>query len=552
MLKYEIDVPGQGKFEVDSPTDLTDAQAYAAVQAQLKGAAPAEPTQDTGLLSMTGRAIARGAKQTGSLIGDILPAMAASAVGADEYAARQMEEAAQTQREIEQKYGARYKSLEDVKGIGDYIPFALETVAEQIPGMATALIPGAGLGVAGGRMAATAAAKKLAEREATEAGARYAAMKTAQGVGRGQIGGTFLGSYALNAPEVFQNIYEETGQMEPAAAALAGSVSAALDSILPVAILRQMGPNVKAGVVENLLEKSGMPSQLARKVVGSAATGAGTEGLNEGAQEAISIAAEKFVQENPEVWGSKEFNRLVESSVRGAVGGGAFGAAGDPPNSPASGGSGGGGRGATFNVAGALISSAQNGTANTGGGAGGGYTSGTTIPTGGSGIVILKYTAPTQSVFTFKGSGSWVAPTGVTSVDYLVVAGGGGGSATYGAGGAGGYRTSTQTVAGGTVITVTVGDGGAGGSADPGITRGTSGSDSSISGSGLTTITSAGGGGGGSQGGNQAGINGGSGGGASGSGGTGGNGNTPSTSPSQGNNGGNGSVGAVYGTGGGD
>ena len=325
MPKYEIDVPGQGKFEVDSPTDLTDAQAYAAVQAQLKP----EPTKDTGIFSMAGRAVARGAKQTGSLLGDILPAMAASAVGADEYAARQMEEAAQTQREIEQKYGARYKSLSDVKGIGDYIPFALETVAEQIPGMATALIPGAGLGVAGGRMAATAAAKKLAEREvATQAGARYAGMKTAEGAMRGQLGGAFLGSYALNAPEVFQNIYEETGQMEPAAAALAGSVSAALDSILPVAILRQLGPNVKAGVVENLLEKSGMPSPLARKVVGATVTGAATEGVTEGTQEAISIAAEKFIQENPEVWGSKEFNRLIESSVRGAVGGGAFGAAG--------------------------------------------------------------------------------------------------------------------------------------------------------------------------------------------------------------------------------
>ena len=325
MPKYEIDVPGQGKFEVDSPTDLTDAQAYAAVQAQLKP----EPTKDTGIFSMAGRAVARGAKQTGSLLGDILPAMAASAVGADEYAARQMEEAAQTQREIEQKYGARYKSLSDVKGIGDYIPFAIETVAEQIPGMATALIPGAGLGVAGGRMAATAAAKKLAEREvATQAGARYAGMKTAEGAMRGQLGGAFLGSYALNAPEVFQNIYEETGQMEPAAAALAGSIAGALDSILPAAILRQLGPNVKAGVVENLLEKSGMPSPLARKVVGAAVTGAATEGVTEGTQEAISIAAEKFVQENPEVWGSKEFNRLIESSVRGAVGGGAFGAAG--------------------------------------------------------------------------------------------------------------------------------------------------------------------------------------------------------------------------------
>jgi hypothetical protein len=326
MPKYEIDVPGQGKFEVDSPTDLTDAQAYAAVQAQLKP----EPTKDTGILSMAGRAIARGAKQTGSLLGDVLPAMAASAVGADEYAARQMEEAAQTQREIEQKYGARYKSLSDVKGIGDYIPFALETGLEQLPGMATALIPGAGFGVAGGRLAATAAAKKAAERGAAEAAAaKYGAQAAATGAMRGQIGGAFLGSYALNAPEVFQNIFEETGgQMEPAAAALAGSVSAALDSILPVAILKQLGPNVKAGVVENLLEKSGMPSPLARKVVGATVTGAATEGITEAGQEAISIAAEKFVQENPEVWGSKEFNRLIESSVRGAVGGGLFGGAG--------------------------------------------------------------------------------------------------------------------------------------------------------------------------------------------------------------------------------
>ena len=287
-----------------------------------------EPTQDTGVLSMMGRGVVRGAKQTGSLLADVLPAMAAKAVGADEYAARQMEEAAQTQREIEQKYGARYKSLSDVKGIGDYIPFALETVAEQIPGMATALIPGAGLGVAGGRMAASAAAKKLAEREATEAGARYAAMKTAEGAGRGQLAGTFLGSYALNAPEVFQNIYEETGQMETGAALLAGSVSAALDSVLPVAILKQLGPNAKAGVVEKILERSGMPSETARRVVGTTIGSAATEGVTEGTQEAISIAAEKFVQENPEIWGSKEFNRIIESSVRGAVGGGSFGLAG--------------------------------------------------------------------------------------------------------------------------------------------------------------------------------------------------------------------------------
>jgi len=122
------------------------------------------------------------------------------------------------------------------------------------------------------------------------------------------------------------------------------------------------------------------------------------------------------------------------------------------------------------------------------------------------------------------------------SVDFLVIAGGASGGGEAGGGGAaGGYRTSTQTVDGGTTITVTVGDGGAG---VVGSNSGNDGSDSSISGSGLTTITSAGGGAGGFY--NADGLSGGSGGGGGGKTGnsTGGSGNTPSTSPSQGNNGG--------------
>ena len=84
------------------------------------------------------------------------------------------------------------------------------------------------------------------------------------------------------------------------------------------------------------------------------------------------------------------------------------------------------------------------------------------------------------------------------SVDFLVVAGGGGGGndgihAHNGGGGAGGFRTSTQAVTPSTVITVTVGDGGP--ASDLGSAN-SKGSDSSISGSGLTTITSTGGGGG--------------------------------------------------------
>ncbi len=136
------------------------------------------------------------------------------------------------------------------------------------------------------------------------------------------------------------------------------------------------------------------------------------------------------------------------------------------------------------------------------------------------------------------------------SAEYLSIAGGGaGGKGNAGGGGAGGFLTNVGgaaiTLNTGTVYTITVGAGGASTTTDP--TRGASGTNSVISGTGLTTITSIGGGGGGSNGsGNSIGRDGGSGGGGAynAAGGSG-------TSP-QGNNGGAGVPAApAYGAGGG-
>jgi hypothetical protein len=122
----------------------------------------------------------------------------------------------------------------------------------------------------------------------------------------------------------------------------------------------------------------------------------------------------------------------------------------------------------------------------------------------------------TVVIQTYTSSTTWTAPSGVTSVEYLVVGGGGGGGSYGGGGGAGGFRTAAgYAVTPGNTYTVTVGAGGVGGTSN---NRGTNGGDSVFSG-----ITSLGGGGGGSSGTNN-GRNGGSGGGgerSTGSGGTG-------------------------------
>ena len=61
----------------------------------------------------------------------------------------------------------------------------------------------------------------------------------------------------------------------------------------------------------------------------------------------------------------------------------------------------------------------------------------------------------------FTGSSTWVAPSGITSVEYLVVSGGGGGGYFGGGGGAGGLKTgSSLSVTPGQLYTLTVGSGG--------------------------------------------------------------------------------------------
>ena len=130
--------------------------------------------------------------------------------------------------------------------------------------------------------------------------------------------------------------------------------------------------------------------------------------------------------------------------------------------------------------------------------------------TGAAGDVVI--------VQSFLGDSTWTCPLGVTSVDYLVIAGaGGGGGDMGGGGGAGAFRIGTNlSVTPDDDYTITVGGGGAGSPGGVSAARGTPGDNSSIAGpSPFTTFTSTGGGGGSNQ---QARLGGGSGGGGGGKG----------------------------------
>jgi hypothetical protein len=299
MSDLDLVMQAFNKAQAEGNTEAAKSFAQMALDLDAQFTPPPLPEREVGVGEAFSTGFERGVGRLGSTVTDIIPALVGSAVGAEDYAQRQFQEAAEKEAALPAPVFSSYK---DVEGVGDFTKFVAETIGEQIPNLGVALATALTGGAAAPVLGATRAA--------------------------GQFAGAAFGSYALNAPEIFQNIYEETGETAPGTALLFGSAAAALDSILPAALAKNMSAPVKAEVTKKILERSGMKPSVLRSGTVGLAKGLGTEGLTEGAQEAISIAAERLIDENPDIFGSKEFDRIMESAVRGAVAGGGFGTVG--------------------------------------------------------------------------------------------------------------------------------------------------------------------------------------------------------------------------------
>ena len=268
--------------------------------------------------------IKRGAAQTGVLLGDILPAMAGRAVGADEYAAQQMQEAAQSQEEIAKKYPAEVPSYTDIKGVGDALVYAKEAVGEALPSLIPSLFTGGTAAILGRGAVAAAqsaaekavlaqAAKGLAGEELKQAATQAGIQAARQTALKYEAGGALAGSAAQNIPDVYQNIYEATGQQDLGTAIAFGSFNAVLDAALPISLLRKA-------------KLSGIgPEELGAAWYKRAGTGVAkgfvTEGGTEALQEVSSAAAESFVDENRGFFTPQNFERVINAGLKGGLGG---------------------------------------------------------------------------------------------------------------------------------------------------------------------------------------------------------------------------------------
>ena len=153
MPKYIVTAADGKEYNVNAPEGTPQEDIVRYVQKQL-GYEPtpvAEPEEEDvfakykpqrGAFGAFGSGVSRGFTRLGSTFGDVLPALGASALGFDDYAKRQMEEAAATEEQLRRTNRAQFESLSDVKGPGDWLPFVAETIGEQVPNLLTSLIPG--------------------------------------------------------------------------------------------------------------------------------------------------------------------------------------------------------------------------------------------------------------------------------------------------------------------------------------------------------------------------------------------------------------------------
>jgi hypothetical protein len=323
-----INLPKLGP--VNFRDDLTQEQFQAQLAALQQKYDFKLPKPDVGIGTLLKRGFMRGMGETGIALGDTLPAMGASALGFDEYAQRQLGEAQESRAALEAKYPPQFKSYTEVEGLGDVLPFVAETLGELGPTALTALIPGIGAGAVGTRLGAAGAMRaaqaagplSMAGRAAAETAAKQAGQVAGK---RAMYGGVYLGSFAQNAPEVFESIYQETDKMEPGIAALAGGLSSVLDAIVPGKLLGELGGYGKLKVIEKLAKESGAAPKVWKYIGAEAAKTAGSEGLTEAAQEAINAAAEQVAGSTKGMLSPENIQRYKESFVKGAIGGGAFG-----------------------------------------------------------------------------------------------------------------------------------------------------------------------------------------------------------------------------------
>jgi hypothetical protein len=345
-----VTIPGVGN--VMFPDSMSDADIMAqAKQMQTEASQPLLDPRELGIGQLIGGGFSRGIEGLKGTVADLIPAFGASMLGRDEYAREQLGEYGARMAAEEEINPTAFKSYKDIQGIGDAGSFIAETFGELGPDILSFMV-GAGVGTTAGKAVAKKGLESAVKREA----AAFAAKRNITGEAKDQIEETMLRrakfgaagvsaretgakvglntgligtSMGINMPDVFQSIYEDTGELAPGIALTIGSLVGALDTYLPSKILKQLGPAGKERIAAELLQKSTVvPTTFKKAFAGQVLGTASGEALTESAQEALSMLGSQIAGDQDPFFSQENVDQIITSALKGFVGGSTYGAPG--------------------------------------------------------------------------------------------------------------------------------------------------------------------------------------------------------------------------------
>lgn len=258
-----------------------------------------------------GRGVRRGVSQTGALLVGGASALA-GAVGARDTADTWMKT-----YDALQKDAAAYPSSvswdQALSSPGAFLSYSAGALGEQVPVMASVVATG-GVGSLVGRLIGKGIINRAAGQAAIQAADKWAL--------HGGFSGAAAAGSALEAGGIYGEQREAGLEPSPKTALVGGAVSGILESAVPYALARAagLGPAFTSTFMRTLQQK-GLLTRMASLGAGAAVG----EGATEAAQEAVAIAARRFVDRNYDALGPEVSNRILQSAVTGAIVGGPFG-----------------------------------------------------------------------------------------------------------------------------------------------------------------------------------------------------------------------------------
>jgi hypothetical protein len=334
-----VNIPGIGP--TDFPDHLSDKEILQQAKA-MQESAYYDP-RDQGI----GQLLKGGAQRSweglkGSVMEE-LPALAASSLGFNETAKNLLQKYQERMEGVSAANPAAYSSYKDIRGVGDVLPFLAESAGELAP-TAASFIGGAGIGTQLGKFAAKKGLERFAEEELAgelakrgivgdAAAAKFQNRVTQAALTKGADIGSKIGlvgtSAATNIPDTFQQIYQDTGKLEPGIALTIGSLVAALDTYLPEKILHQLGSAGKKQLAAELLNKSEIvPTTWKKAFIGETLKTTAGEALTEGGQQALQNLASSMADPSHPFFTPQNIDSIITSALKGAVGGAGLGAPG--------------------------------------------------------------------------------------------------------------------------------------------------------------------------------------------------------------------------------